>query len=154
MDRYMTAGPTAATAAAADNAISQIWNPSSTKSIFIKEIHLSKTTAGAADLPRLRRSSARGTASTSYTLDITNHADHAAAPASGMIQDLAFSVQPTFAGTANRGLIGMLLPGAIGAAVMWIFEVPIQVKAGNGLAIVTGSALAFPVSEAVFVIDE
>lgn len=142
------------TAAAADNAIAQIWNPSSSKSIFVREIHVFKTGAGAADIPRIRRSSARGTASTSYTLDATNHADHAAAPVSGMIHDLAFSAQPTFLGTSLRGLMGGLTPGSIGAGLMWVFETPVQVKAGNGLVIVTGSALAYPISEAVFVVDE
>ena len=154
MNRYGASGPTAATAATADNAVAQIWNPSTTKRLFVKEIHVFKTTAGAADIPNLRRTSARGTITTAYTPDITNDFEHGLAPESVCTIDLNFSVQPTFLGTAARGNVGALLPAAIGAGIMWVFERPMQVKSGQGLCVCTGSALAFPVSIVTFVWDE
>lgn len=146
MNRYGVSGPTAATAATADNAIFSLWNPSSARSIFVKELHLFKTTIGAADIPNIRRISAKGTVTTSFAGAIEADFDHAIAPVSVAEIDLAFSVQPTFAGTAARGLLGACVGAAIGAGMMWVFEEPIQVKAGTGLCVATGSALAFPVS--------
>jgi hypothetical protein len=37
---------------------------------------------------------------------------------------------------------------------MWVLACPIAVKAGNGLAVVTGSALAFPIAEVVPLFEE
>lgn len=154
MNKYSVSGPTAATAATADNGIAGLWNPSTTKRIFLKEIHVFKTTAGAADIPRIRRTSARGTASTSFTPTSAYDYDVLSAPESGAILDLAYSVQPTFTGTASRGLLGALIPAAIGAGFVWVLE-PVerafQIPAGTGLCVVTGSALAFPISEVAFV---
>ena len=151
MNRYAVSGPTAATAATADNAIASLWNPSTAKSIFVKEAHLFKTTAGAADIVNVRRITAKGTITTSFAGAIEADFEHAIAPVSVAELDLNFSVQPTFAGTAARGLAGAVVPAAIGSGIMWVFETPIQVKAGNGLCLCTGSALAFPVSIATFI---
>lgn len=152
--RYGASGPTAATAATADNAIAQIWNPSSVRNIMVYEVHCFKTTAGAADIPRIRRATARGTATLSYTPGISADFDRAVAPTSGAILDLTFSVQPTFEGTASRGIVGALVPGSIGAGIMWVFPRGIIVPAGAGLTIVTGSALAFPVAEVSYIFED
>ena len=154
MIRYGLSGPTAATAATADNAIFSVWNPSTTRSIFVKELHLFKTTAGAADIPNIRRISAKGTITTSFASAIEADFDHAIAPPSVAEIDLVFSAQPTFAGTAARGLLGSCVPAAIGAGLMWVFEEPIMVKSATGLCVATGSALAFPVSIATAIILE
>jgi hypothetical protein len=154
VNRYGASGPTAATAAAADNAIATLWNPSTTKRIAVSQVHLFKTAAGAADIPRLRRATARGTASTSYTPGISADFDRQLAPESGAIVDLAYSVQPTFEGTALRGILGALTPGSIGAGIMWVFDRTLWIPAGAGLSIVTGSVLAYPIAEAAFIWDE
>src|SRR6266487_2355757 len=138
MNRYAVSGPTAATAATADNVIASLWNPSAARSIFVKEAHVFKTTAGAADIVNIRRSSTKGTVTTSFVGAIEGDFDHAIAPVSVAEIDLAFSAQPTLSGTAGRGLFGMCVPGAIGAGAMWVFEEPIQVKAGTGLCLCTG----------------
>jgi hypothetical protein len=80
--------------------------------------------------------------------------DHAIAPPSVAEINLVFSAQPTFAGTAARGLVGACVPASIGAGLMWVFEEPIQVKTASGLCVCTGSALAFPVSACTAVILE
>jgi hypothetical protein len=154
MDRYGLSGPTAATAATVDNAIFQIWNPSTTRSIFVKEIHLFKTTAGAADIPNIRRTSAKGTVTTSFVSAIEADFSHGLAPPSVAEINLVFSGQPTFAGTSARGLAGVCVPAAIGAGLMWVFEEPITVKSATGLCVCTGSGLAFPVSIATAIIVE
>lgn len=152
MLHYAGAGVSVATAATADNAISGIWNPSTTKSIFVKEFHIFKTTAGAADIPKVRRTSARGTSASSFTPGIGCNLDHALAPESGLIIDLDWSAEPTL---VTGELYGAVVPASIGSGLMWVFGGEgIQVKAGAGLVLVTGSALAFPVSRFAAVWDE
>lgn len=141
---YAASGVTVATAATADNAVCGIWNPSTSKSVFIKEFHLFKTAAGAADIPKIRRTSARGTSASSFTPGIGCNLDHALAPESGIILDLDWSAEPTL---VTGELYSGVAPAAIGSGFMWVFPDPgIQVKQSAGLVIVTGSALAFPIS--------
>lgn len=149
---FETSGASAATAAAADNAVAQLWNPSSGKRIVVQEIHIAKTTAGAADRPKLRRTSARGTASATVTPGAAqDNSGDQVAPVSGFLLDLAFSVQPTFKTGDGRQFV---IPAAVGAGLMWVCQVGIEIAEGEGLAVVTGSALAFPVSTVTFIVSE
>ena len=149
---YGVSSVTVATAATADHGIAMLWNASTTRAIAVKEIHVFKTTAGAADICKVRRASARGTAGSTITPTIVNDYDRALAPASGALLDLAaFSGQPTF---EALDLHSVVLPAVIGAGMMWQFSDPIWVRQSAGLAIVTGSALAFPVSRVAFVWQE
>jgi hypothetical protein len=149
-------GLTTATAAAADNAIAVLWNLSTTKTIWVRQVHIFKQGAVGAvnDIARIRRVSARGTQTTSFVPGIEHDLDHALAPPSGLSLDTAWSVQPTFAGTAGKGLVGSDIPNAQGSGFMWTFDIPVAVKALAGLAIVTGVAQAFPVSNAVWAWSE
>jgi hypothetical protein len=152
MNRYAVSGVTVATAATADNAIAGLWNPSTTKKIFVKEIHLFKTVAGTTDdRVRIRRGSARGTQTTSFTPGIEHDYAHQLAPESGAVYDTAWSAQPTFSGTAGKGLATSEIPNASGSGIMWVLEEPIAVKSANGLYIVTGTAAIFPISEVTFI---
>jgi hypothetical protein len=65
------------------------------------------------------------------------------APVSGWLLDLAFSAQPTFKTGDGRQFA---IPAAVGAGLMWVFNTLIEIAEGEGIAIVTASALAFPVS--------
>jgi hypothetical protein len=156
VNRYAVSGKSAATAATIDNAAAGIWNPSAVKPIFVRKISIFKVTAGAGDEPKLRRTSARGTATTTATPTIENHLGEELAPVSGFLLDLAYSAQPTFLGTSGTGgdLESIVLPAAIGCGMVWVFDDPIRVKAGTGLAIVTGIALAMPALRVTYVVDE
>jgi hypothetical protein len=154
MDRFGVSGACLATAATADLCISSLWNPSAVRPIFVKEIWIFKTTAGAADIPKLRRISARGTPGSTITPAIQNDFSRSAAPVSGSLMDLnTYTVAPTADGNP---LPTPLIPGAIGAAFIWKMDdhQPLWVLPGAGLGIFTGSALAFPVSWISWVWDE
>lgn len=144
MKTFASSGATTATAAAADNGVCAIWNPSTTKRIWLAQLHLAKTAAGGADRPKLRRISARGTASATATPGAANdYTGGQVAPESGWLLDLAYSVQPTF---KSGDLDQYVLPAAVGGGVMWVFtDDPIEIPPGEGIVVATGSALAMPV---------
>lgn len=149
MKLYAANGKTAATAATIDVAIAALWNPSTVRSLYVKEIQVFKQTAGAADEPLIRRITARGTPTSTVTPTIRNDYDNDIAPPSGALLDLAYSAQPTM--TAAEALFGTVQPASIGTGMIWVFGGDgIRVPAGAGLAIVTGIALAFPVSRITF----
>lgn len=151
MARYTTNGKTTATAATAANAVGAIWNPSTSKRIKCLEIHLFKLTVGAADEPVIRRTTARGTASTTITPTSTSEHEQIANPPSGWLLDVAYSVQPTF---ATGEMHAAIIPAAIGAGIMWVFSKEIEIPAGQGLAVVTGTALAFPACRMTVVVED
>lgn len=142
----MLTGKTAATTATIDHAIFQVWNPSTTKRLQVVAMSVFKITAGAADEPVIRRTTARGTAGSTVTPTSVHQTEQIAAPPSGWLLDLAaFSAQPTL---AALGLDGAVVPGAIGTGYVWIFDDrnPLEIPSANGIAVCTGIALAFPVS--------
>lgn len=156
MNTYAVSVKTTATAATIDNAVAALWNPSSVKPIWVSEIHMFKQAVGAADEPKIRRISARGTATVTATPTIENNYEEELAPVSGALLDGAYSGQPTFLGVSGTGgdLLSNLVPAAIGAGIMYSFAVPIRVKAGTGLAIVTGIAVAMPILRVTYVWSE
>lgn len=145
MNHYKASGVTVASGASADNAICGLWNPSSSKAIFCEKLAIFKTVAGGADIPKVRRSSARGTSASSVTPGIGADVNHALAPESGAILDLDYSAEPTL---VAGDIDSIVTPAATGSGVIWVFtfEDGITIKAGNGLNIVVGSALAYPIS--------
>jgi hypothetical protein len=151
---YIVRGRNAATAATADHAIAQLWNPHSTQRIKVIQIAVFKTTAGTAgDAFRLRRSTARGTAGSTVTPNIESHSERAIAPPSGMLLDLAaFSVQPTLA----SGEVGPGWVAAAFAASGIMYPVPggIVIPPGTGLVIAQVAATIWPVSEIMFSVLE
>ncbi len=147
----MVNGKTSATAGTIDVAVATIWNPSAVKRILVLECHVFKQTVGAADEPVIRRTTARGTATTTVTPGSINEAEQIAAPPSGFLLDLAFSVQPTI---AAGNLYGAVISAAVGSGMVWVFSNPIEVPAGAGVGIFTGIALAFPVSRVSFVVED
>jgi hypothetical protein len=152
MARYVAQGKTAATAATIDHAIAEIWNPSTTKRIKVLQVWCVKQAIGAADEPVLRRTSAKGTAGSTVTPGAAQEYEQIAAPPSAFTLELAtFSVQPTLiAGPMHAWVV----PAAIGSGFMWVFDEPIELKSGEGLALTTGIALAFPISRVTFIIED
>lgn len=156
MARFSVTGKTAATAVTVDHAIAQIWNPSTSKRLWVREIHIFKQAVGAADEPVLRRSTARGTPGSTITPTAVNEREQIAVPPSGFLLDLAaFTVQPTLAaGALNTALESAVIPAAIGSGIMWAWAEPWEVPAGQGLVVTTGIALAFPVSRVTFRVED
>ncbi len=150
--KYTVSGVSVATTATDDLAIATLWNPSATRRLFVHEAHFFKTTAGAADILKLRRTSTIGTAGTTITPTIVNDFERSLAPPSAATVGVnVFSVAPTM---EALDLISAVIPGAIGAGVMWVFQDPIAIPVGAGLAFTTGSALAMPVSRFTWVWSE
>src|SRR5262245_52398878 len=93
---YRVGGRTAATAATANHVAAQLWNASSTVPLWVRELHISSTTAGASNIG-VNRSNARGaTPTATVTPDIDNDVEKALAPPSTAVLELAtFGTQPT-----------------------------------------------------------
>ncbi len=153
---YLVRGRTAATAATADHAIAQIWNPHATQRIKVVEFSVFKQggagTAG--DSFRFRRTSARGTAGSTVTPGIEHHIERAVAPVSGFLLDLAaFTVQPTLV-AGSEIPPGWTAPAVQGAGIVKPFPGGIVVPPGTGLVIVQVAATIWPVSEIGFAVLE
>ncbi len=149
-NRYAAAGRTAATAATADNAAAELWNPHATKSIYVREIWIFSSAATAMNLG-IERSSAKGTSTLTVTPDADNAYDRRAAPPSTCTLELTFSAQPTMQGPYMFRAISAAVAGA-----GWIFSFPqpVEVPAGTGICINTTQAAAFPIAEITCVWDE
>ena len=152
MNRYSASGRSLATAATANHCAAQLWNPSTTVSIFVHEIHFVQTAAVVSNLV-VQRSSARGAAPTAtVTPDIDNDYEHGLAPPSGAVLELAtFGTQPTL---ATPPLLAWNLPAAIGSGLMWVFSRPIRVKPGAGICIATPVAVILQPGDCTVVWDE
>jgi len=140
----------AVTAATINHAVAQLWNPSTDAPIEVMEAKVSINTATAV-VPGLRRSSARGTAGASTTTGAENVTQSPrSAPPSGAILDVAaFSVQPTLIG--SNWLDGWQLAAAVGSGFVWTWRgAPVIVPPGEGLVIVTQTAIAFPLCNVGF----
>jgi hypothetical protein len=141
---YNAQGVTAATAATANHAVTQLWNPHSTQRIRVVSLAYSATAApGAGSRWKMRRTSARGTAGSTITPSIDSHSERGIAPPSGALVDLAaFSAQPTFSGD-NTGF-GWVLAAVAASGIVYPFPRGIVIPAGQGLALVTEAAIIVP----------
>lgn len=155
MAYYEVAGRSLATAATANHCAAQVWNPSTTRDIYVVEIFFQKTVA-TADHHMVSRSSARGaTPTVTETPDADNDYMGSAAPPSAFVLELGtFGTQPTLATpTLRRGN----LPAAIGPGNQFIFAGQgIRLPAGNnrGLCIATPVATVLqPIDVTVVVFD-
>lgn len=146
---FSVGGRTAATVATANHAGAQLWNASTTKSIFVTQISWSKTVA-TADNVGIVRSSARGTAGSTVTPAQQNDFAYDAAPPSGALLDLAaFSVQPTLI-SSTAYMFRWHLPAAVGAGFILPLPQPIEVPQSTGLVIVTPPATILQPADVAF----
>jgi|SRR4051812_21917002 hypothetical protein len=129
---YRMAGRSTATGATANAVVGGMWNPHTTQRCRIAEIHLVAQGAAptAGNSLTIRRSTARGTASSSVTPDIDNDIQRMAAPVSGATLDLAYSGQPTL---DTSILWQWNLAAVVGSGV--ILPMEITVPPGTGLCI-------------------
>lgn len=152
---FECAGRSLATAATADHCAAQLWNPDSTRSLWVVEIHIQKTVA-TADHHMISRSTARGaTPTATVTPDASNDYEAEITPDTGAVLELGtFGTQPTL-GTPplRRGN----LPAAIGAANQFVFPGRgIRIPAGNahGLCVATPVATVLQPIDVTFVFGE
>lgn len=155
MARYRTNGLTTATTGTDAHAIAEIWNPSSTKRIWVVELAANAITAPAAGAGlTLRRSTVKGTAAATVTPNAESSDERDAAPDSAFTLELgAFSGQPTLA-TGELGLAWMLAVVAGSGIVYPVSGKGICVPPGTGLCLVNRAAVIFPASEVSFVVDD
>jgi hypothetical protein len=149
MDQYTVSGICgAATAATVDLAICNLWNPSTTLPIYVNQVHYVKFTATGINVPRLSHTTTIGTPATTVTPTITNEHDTSLAPPSTVALGLGlYSVEPTKVSALREH--SWIVPAAVGSGVMWVFEKPLMVKAGTGLCICSGTAVASDVGAVV-----
>lgn len=149
MQTHYVRGFTVATAATANHAIAQLWNPHATRRIRVVEIHIFKAGAGTAnDSCYLERTTARGTAGSTVTPDADNSSEGDSTSPAGMLLDLAaFSGQPTL---ASPGMVGWVSPAVAGAGITWSIPRGITILPGTGLAILQRAATIWPTSEVSF----
>ena len=154
MIRYSVGGRmNAATTAATDDVAFQLWNPSTTKTIYCQEVHYAKT-AATADGEKLIRSSARGaTPGATLTPDIDNDYNRAIAPVSACVLETAnFATEPTLQGPA---LAQTNLPAAIGAGFLWVFGGDgIAIPQSTGLCVASPTAVIIQIADGTFVWEE
>jgi hypothetical protein len=150
---YSVRGLSVATAASADQAVANLWNPDSTKRLTVLELGLSKTGAGtAADSLYVARTTTRGTQVVTATPDGDNTwLNDGETPPSGAVLDTDWSAEPT---KQSPGLFGWAASAVAGSGFVWPTPRGIIVNPGTGLCIVSRAATAWPVSEAYFVWEE
>jgi hypothetical protein len=113
------------------------------------EIHWFKTVA-TVDNIAVRRTSAKGTAGTTVTPNSSNSASGRLAPPSGATLELAtFSAQPTLL-ASSVDMLRANFPAAIASGAMYSFQVPIEIPAGQGLAIITPPAVILQPADVTF----
>jgi hypothetical protein len=151
--RYSVAGRSLATAATANHVGAQLWNPSTSLPVWVRELHWFQTGAVVSN-PAITRSSARGaTPTATVTPDIDNHYDRALAPPSGVVLELAtFGTQPTI---DTVPLARYNQPAAAGSGFILVFgDDGIEVKPGTGLVVATLVAVILQPADVTVVWEE
>lgn len=150
--RYSVAGRNAATGATADQPAATLWNASSAKIIYLREVS-GFTSSAVAWAMELIRTSTRGTPGSTVTPDIDNDRDRLKTPVSACVLDLGFytSTMPVVEGPA---LARCHLGAVIGSAFGFTFNPPIAIPAGTGVACANAPATAGPTVDFTFVWEE
>jgi len=154
MGLHRVSGTTAATAATDQHAIAGVWNPHSTKRVWILEASLVAFAApGAGAGFVLRRTSARGTAGSSVTSAAVHSLESpGTASQSGFILDLAtYSVQPTI---TSGDLDAWVYAAVAASGLLKPYPEGIEVGPGTGVVLVNRAAIIFPTSEVSFLVRE
>jgi hypothetical protein len=142
-----------ASGATADDVGAHLWNPDANKWLYLREVHVF-TTVATAQHPGLVRTTTIGTTpGTTVNPDADNAFDRAVAPSSSA--DLYAGTFATDPAVAGPYLTRAIIPGAIGAAVMWSFlDEPIGIPPGTGIGVATPIATALQLNRYTFIWDE
>jgi hypothetical protein len=153
---FVLSGRSAATAATANHVAAQIWNPSTSRPIWVTQISMFIRTAAVGNLA-IKRSSARGaTPATSVVAAASNDLDGDTAPVSAAAAEFAlFTTQPTLTGNI---LWDYNFPAAVSAGFQTRFDNPnrhgIKVAPGTGLCLYTPDAVILPAADISFMCYE
>lgn len=141
--RWSIGGRSLATAATANHCAFQLWNPSSTRTIFVCAVSFVQTSATVSNIA-ITRSSARGaTPTATVTPTIASDYERKISPPSVAVLECAtFGTQPTLDG---EDLYRWHNPAAIGSG----FMVPFESKDLPGIAILPGAGLTINTPVAV-----
>src|SRR5207344_2116134 len=94
--QYVAGGRTVATAATINHVAAQLWNPSTTMPIYVKQFWVVTTSATVSNLAINRSTNKGATPTTTVTPDIDNDIENYVAPVTASILELAtFTTQPT-----------------------------------------------------------
>jgi hypothetical protein len=149
---YNLAGRSANTAATANHCAAQVWNPSTTRPMWVTAIALSQRAATVSNIA-VKRSSARGaTPATSVTSAASNDLDGDAAPPTVCVAEFgAFGTQPTLTGNV---LFQWNNPASIGSGFIVPFANPnrhgLKIGPASGLCIYTPDAVILQASDITF----
>jgi methylmalonyl-CoA mutase N-terminal domain/subunit len=141
---YRVAGRSAATTAVANRALAGFWNPHTTIRCRTAEIHICTNGAPAAGASLLlKRTSARGTSTSTVTPTIENDIQRAQAPTSGAVLDLTFSAEPTI---VTMPAIWQWTFAAVAASAV-ILPIEETIPPGTGLVLANVGGIIFPISD-------
>lgn len=143
-----------ATTNVAERVLAQVWNPSASRGIWLREISIVVTAApGAGAGLHLRRSTARGTATLTSTPIVSSDDDFKLAPPSGFLLDGTFSAEPTMA--ALPANFGWTFSAAAASGIIYPFSGRgIFIPAGAGVCLANNAGIIFPISEVSVVVDD
>jgi hypothetical protein len=138
MGMYSTGGRDAGSVATGDPQ-SHLWNPHSTKRLWVRAFSLVCTGTGVENVG-FCRTTARGTAITTVTPDIDNAWERDEPPSSGVVLDLNWSVIPTIDTSRFWRLSWGTSTAAGTSTIEEVFNYPgIEVSPGSGLQLVSES---------------
>ncbi len=141
--RWSIGGRSLATTAVANQVGAQLWNPSTTRAVWVTAISLAQTGAVVSN-PALKRSTARGaTPTATVTPTIANDWDRLLSPPTASVLELAtFGTAPTLEGVP---LFSWNNPAAAGSGFIMPFESKdlhgIEIGPASGLCIYTPVAV-------------
>lgn len=154
MSRYAVSGRNELSGSSANVSVGAVlWNPHASISLFVSALSFFTGSAAVADIG-ITRSSSRGTPVASITPDLDNDFARRIAPISGAVIDHNFGANnPTLVTTSPYLAIGYCV-AVIYSGFSFVFNKPIEVPAGTGLALVTQVASVIPAGNVTFVWDE
>lgn len=156
MGLYTVNGLTGATLATDAHCIMEVWNPSSTRIIRLRELSVIAVAAPGAGAGFVtRRSTAKGTAGATVTPTIEHHGDRINAPDSAFtIEMAAFSAQPTLAAGELGPAWVFAATAASGILVPVLISIGLRVPPGQGVCLVNRAAIIFPAAEWTVIVEE
>jgi len=152
--KYQCAGTASVGTAAINEVVALLWNPHASKPLWVREIWYCKT-GTTADYLKICRATSTGTlpATSSVTPDIDNDRDRMLAPGTGAMLYLGHFVNGEPALNASV-LSRHALPSATGSGFICIFDYPIRVGPGEGLAVASSTTTAPQPADVTFVWEE
>ena len=120
--------------------------------IRLRELHIASQSGLTVANLGLARSLTRGTPNNSL---IGSELDPGPtqAPSGAAVDAGIYTLAPTFV-TNTKYSRRWVLPAAIGAGIVWVFQEPMEIPPGQGIIIVATAAIAVPISDITAVWDE